>query len=131
MKLLKQSYVNEFREIFVEWYEREKETAYYWTGKDGKHCKELSNKILFLIKSGEQKKGNEILPDNQYHDRIIQGFQFILSVCRNDNVVDEHLSISVINSRFNQVIAKRNNNGKSTKQQKRESDLRGFSLSNV
>lgn len=125
----KPTYCKEFRDIFERWYENTVGVPYYWTGKDAAHAKQIAAKILFLIKKKEEKDGKQNRNDErEYKSDIVSGFEYFLSIIRDPWIMD-NLSMAIINSKFNEIIAKRD--GKSTKQRKRESDLTGFSLHNI
>lgn len=83
------------KEIFIEKYYALTEMPMYFTGKDGFHLKQLIRKIQF---SFEQKK--KVTPTDE---QTVETFKFIL-----DNLPKWHvekLSLSNINSKYNEIIA--------------------------
>lgn len=94
----------EFKKIFEDFYFKATNENYYWTGKDAAKVKPLSNKILFKIKEKSSAK------KENYDEDIVKGFKHLLSIIR-DNWILSNLSMSIIDSKFNEIIA--NKNGKS------------------
>jgi hypothetical protein len=90
------------KEIFQAYYHDVNGLPYYWTGKDGNHLKQLIRKIEFLMESEKM-----IIND----DSITEQFRFIVQNIT-DQWTKENLSISLVNSRFNEIVnkIKRQNN---------------------
>jgi len=81
---------------FINQYYSMKEIEYYWTDKDSNSLKEVISKIEFTIKSKDF-----ILNDKN----IRASFQKIISSI-NDNWIKENLSLTIINSKYNEIISK-------------------------
>lgn len=77
------------KKIFLEFYYKRKGFEYYWEGKDAGLLTKLINKLKFHCK--EEEKLPEI-------------FQFILEK-NNNKWINENLSIAILNSKFNDIIA--------------------------
>lgn len=92
----KQSLHSILKEDFIKWYKWKKKVDYYWTAKDGNNLKLLIKKLEFSIKS-------ENMPENDEH--IQAAFQNLLNM-NNDEWIKDNLSISIINSKYNELIAK-------------------------
>ena len=81
------------KEIFEEFYnkDREENYEYYWEGKDGKALSYLIPKLKKLCKGKEDK-----VPDT---------FRAMLEK-NNDKWINDNLSVSIINSKFNEIVRK-------------------------
>jgi len=77
------------KKIFIEFYYQKKELEYYWTGKDAGQLTELIKKLKYYCKETEK------LPEI---------FQFMLEK-NNIKWVNENLSIAILNSKFNDIVA--------------------------
>lgn len=95
------SVANEFRKIFEDFYFQKTNEKYYWTGKDAGKCKPLSNKLLFKIKEKNPAK------KENYDMDIVDGFKYLLSIITDDWILS-NLSFPIIDSKFNEIIAKKN-----------------------
>ncbi len=89
-----------FQPIFKKFYLEKSKEEYYWTGKDAAKCKPLFNKLSFKIK---EKTGAK----NVENSEVVTGFEYLLSII-NDNWILSNLSMSVIDSKFNEIIANKN-----------------------
>lgn len=96
------SATKEFKILFEAYYLNLKKEAYYWTAKDAGKCKPLSNKLLFKIKEKSSAK------KENWDEDIKQGFEYLLSIITDDWILN-NLSMAIIDSKFNEIIA---NNGK-------------------
>lgn len=92
----KQSLHIVLKSVFIERHKELSGLDYYWTGKDGKHLKELIGKIRFLMESQ-----NQVISGTA----ISEQFQVILENIQ-DTWVLENFSVSVVNSKFNEIIMK-------------------------
>lgn len=111
------SAAKEFKVIFEAYYLELKKEKYYWTAKDAGKCKSLSAKLLFKIKEKSSAK------KESWDEDIKEGFKYLLSIVKDPWILD-NLSMSIIDSKFNEIIA---NNGKAkpTTNSKQE-ELRDF-----
>jgi hypothetical protein len=77
---------------FLEFYEKKKNLPYSWSGIDGKHLNEIIKKIKFVGKTEDSQQISDtwiiILEKNQ------------------DKWINDNLSVSLINSKFNEIVAK-------------------------
>jgi hypothetical protein len=97
---------NLIKKDFLDWYKYLKKVDYYFTGKDGAAIKQIINKIQF------QNSGAEIRDD----------FRFLLKNI-NDQWINENLSLSLINSKFNEILSKIKN-GNTKKQSESKADTK-------
>jgi len=82
---------NPMKEIFLKWYFKKKRVEYYWTGKDGKAMNELIKKI------------HHVVPESN-DDGMLNGWEMFLKKIE-DKWILEHLNLSTINSKFNELFA--------------------------
>lgn len=97
---------NEIKSDFLAWYKYIKKVDYYFTGKDGSAIKQIIKKIEF------QNSGASPRDD----------FRFLLKNI-NDQWINENLSLSLINSKFNEILSKIKN-GTTTKQRESKEDTK-------
>jgi hypothetical protein len=114
----------EFKPIFEEFYFEKTKEKYYWTGKDAAKCKPLFNKLLFKIK---EKKGGGASVENS---EVVSGFKFLLSII-SDNWILSNLSMAVIDSKFNEIIANKNGATKTQNGNNAERQQRTESVTNL
>ncbi len=95
------SAAKEFKPIFEKFYFEKTKENYYWTGKDAAKCKPLFNKLSFKIKEKISAK-KEI-----ENSEVITGFEYLLSIIKDEWILS-NLSISIIDSKFNEIIAQKN-----------------------
>jgi len=84
------SFHAKMREEFESFYFKQKEIEYYWQAKDGMALKQIITKL---------KKHSED------EDKILEAWQVILQH-NNDKWINDNLSVSIINSKYNEIIAK-------------------------
>lgn len=82
----------DIKNCFLEWYQVEKNSAYYFTGKDGKAINELIKQIQF---AGAQK--NEGKPPGWE----LNGFKWMLKNL--PDWVNKNASLTIISSKFNEI----------------------------
>lgn len=91
---------NEFhvalKNIFSECYIQHTGSAFYWTAKEATALNALTKKIIFSIKSS----GGEIS-----QEKICATLTYILKNHK-DKWINDNLSVSTINSKYNEIIAK-------------------------
>lgn len=97
---------NDIKKDFLDWYKYIKKVDYYFTGKDGFAIRQIMKKIEF------QESGARIQDD----------FRFLLKNI-NDQWINENLSLSLINSKFNEILSKIKN-GTTTKQRESKEDTK-------
>jgi len=93
----------ELKAVFIDLYDREKPAPYYWTAKDAGSLAQLSNKIRATLAA----KNDPAAVDQTGDDKIIDSFKAILGTLAKDpnSWLFKNLSISLINSQFNQIIS--------------------------
>jgi len=97
---------SEIKKVFLEFYSNKKNEDYYWTAKDAAKVKPLLKKLEFKIKKKHGDSSN--LLDKDYVD----AFKYFLSKISDQWILD-NLSMSIIDSKFNEIIT---SNGKQTSQ---------------
>lgn len=102
----------ECKDFFLKFYEEKKGTGYYFQAIDGKKLKSLTKKIEFKIKEkgcAEKEKDLE----------VIRGFKIFIEHAYKDtdNWTRDNFSLSVIDSKFNDIFSKIKN-GQSTSDNK-------------
>ena len=88
---------NSIKNEFMEFYKKKTSLDYYFEAKDGSAIKSIQKKLLFAI-----SKKNGIQDD--YDSDIILGFKHILLKIE-DKWILEHLSLTIINSKLNEIIS--------------------------
>lgn len=88
------------KDRFLNYYEFEKKTPYYFEAKDGEKINKIISKLKTLVKV---KTPN--ITKEQEPDAINRSFNYIVRNM-NDKFVIENLSLSMIDSKFNEIIAK-------------------------
>jgi len=83
----------EMKNTFLTYYKKKKELDYYFTGKDAGSLKQLTNKLKATLKS-VGKEAN-----------LTDTFAGFLNAI-NDEWIIENLSIPLINSKYNEILAK-------------------------
>ncbi len=79
------------RNQFLEFYENSRHIPYLWSGVDGKSLNEIIKKIKFIGKIEDEDQINNI---------------WIAILEKNpDKWINEHLSIAIINSKFNEIVS--------------------------
>ena len=95
---------NAIKEKFLSWYiemeENQTNSAYYFEAKDGKAIKNLIKKIEFKITDTGTHQVND--------KNIILGFTHVLKNI-NDSWLRENISLTMLNSKFNEIFTKKNN----------------------
>jgi len=94
----------EFKQIFLDFYKLKTGEDYYWTAKDAGKVKSLVSKLKFKIK--EKSSAEKEATDTE----ATKGFTHLLNMIA-DNWILSNLSMSIIDSKFNEIIS---NNGKQT-----------------
>ena len=77
------------REMFQEYYLNLKGIDYYWQAKDGAALRRLITKL-------KKSTGGE--------DKIEEAWDIVLQ-CNNDKWILDHLSVSILDSKYNEIIA--------------------------
>jgi len=77
------------KEIFLDYYSANKQMEYYWTAKDGMNLKQLITKLKHYTDEA----------------KIPMTFQAMLKKNK-DKWINDNLSISIINSKFNEIVSK-------------------------
>lgn len=85
---------NKLKTDFLQWYESQKEIAYYFTAKDAGSLKQLIKKIEFVGKSKHEGEGKEW---------VVDAFKWILEHL--DEWTQKNVSLALINSRFNEILS--------------------------
>jgi len=83
----------EMKNTFLTYYKKKKDLDYYFTGKDAGCLKQLTNKLKSTLKS-VGKEAN-----------LTDTFTGFLNAI-NDEWIIENLSIPIINSKYNEILAK-------------------------
>jgi hypothetical protein len=99
----KMSLHTEVKNIFESKYFEIKDERYYWTAKDAANCKQLINKVKFIIKSREKPLTDE---------NVINSVAHLIELT--NGWVRDNLSMSILNSKFNEIIANGKGNNKKT-----------------
>jgi len=89
------SLFNDIKATFLDFYERTKGEQYYWTAKDAGQVKQIASKIRFKIKERGMEETTEL---------ILRSFEAILQRSTSDKWITDHLSLPIINSKFNEII---------------------------
>lgn len=88
---------------FMAFYEKNKGTSYYWKAIDGKKTNSVISQISFKIKEKVADKEKAVVSD----DSVMRGFRRLLELMKAD--VSPwymlHLSMSNIDSKFNEIVA--------------------------
>lgn len=108
---------NQIKDLFEKFYFDKTGELYYWTGVDAAKVSPLKNKLTAKIK--EKNSAKKEVTDQD----VIDGFEFLLSIIKDEWILS-HLSMAIIDSKFNEITANKNNNGKSTR--KNVDPLAGF-----
>jgi len=85
----KESLHSVLQKIFLEYYLVNKQIEYYWQAKDGMNLKQLITKL-------KKYTDEEKIPD---------AFRIILEQNK-DKWINDNLSVSIINSKFNEIVSK-------------------------
>ncbi len=104
------SMVSEFRVIFEKFYLEKTNEKYYWTAKDAARCLSLKNKLVFKIKEKKSRStpNTTVTIDSvDSTDEIKTAFEYLLSIIK-DQWILTNLSISIIDQKFNEIIANKN-----------------------
>lgn len=106
---------NSIKKQFMDFYKLHKKEDYYWSSKDSGKVKHIIKKLAFKI----SEKG-AVSPNP---DLIIKSFHRLLCLCEAniDKWVFNNLSMAIIDSRFNEIIAQ----SKLKKQEKVNNELIG------
>ena len=91
-----QSLHTTMKELFLQFYSETKKTNYYWAAKDGAALKQLIGKISFSIKGSGGEPSDEAVKDAM----------MALLHKNNDPWVTENLSMTNLNSKYNEIVAK-------------------------
>jgi len=98
------------KERFLDYYQLVKETPYYFEAKDGDKVNRIITKLKTLVKAKNPKITKEQEPD-----AINKSFNYIIRNM-NDTFVIENLTLSMIDSKFNEIVAKIKNPKPDTKE---------------
>lgn len=102
------------RELFERFYEQFYGEAYYWTAKDSSAI----NTLLEKIKHARIRKGMGVA-----QSELVQAFQLFLESIT-DKWILENFSISVINSKYNEIVAQaKAKNGKQKTDKRRATEV--------
>lgn len=105
-KQLNKELFNEAKKKFFDFYKNKTGEDYYFTAKDAGNLKQLIKKIEFKLKEKNvpQKK-----------EKVVESLEIILNRIQDKWILD-NLSISIVNSKFNEIItqAKNGNTKEST-----------------
>ena len=97
---------NLLKQIFTERFYKLFEVEYYFEAKDGAKIKAIEKKIKNAYKS------NDILDPTK--DEMKVGFEHVLKLAERDKWLKENYSLSNIDSKFNEIISKKNGKASST-----------------
>lgn len=100
---------NLLKEFFLGWYKEAYQDSYYWIAKDSVSIKRIIKKIEFKVK---EKNGLE--PTN---DQILKAFEIIITNISDDWIL-ANLSVSLIDSKLNQLVNQLRNTSKSKQNEK-------------
>jgi hypothetical protein len=103
--------VTKARAIFEEYYREVIKSNYYWEAKDAMNMKRLLDKIKFTLESYNTEATEE---------NILVSLKTFLSHIRNEWIIG-NLSVSKINSQYNELIANIKNGRKNLRNMERES----------
>lgn len=93
---------NDIKEAYLSYYHNTKGEEYYWTAKDAGSVKHIVNKIRFKIRERGMEETDEL---------IVRSFQAVLARIKDRWILD-NLSLPIINSKFNEIIAQNGQNNK-------------------
>lgn len=105
------SVYNDFKKIFLDFYFKKIGQEYYFQAKDGAKIKSLIKKIEFKIK----EKGK--IP--QKEKEITDAFSYFLNLIKDQWIIN-NLSLSTIDSKFNEIISNRNGKKQSNYESKQQ-----------
>jgi len=91
---------HKMRLVFEEYYKEQKSDSYYYQAVDGKQLTNIKSKIIFVIK---ERNGKDAKPTD---DEILEAWKYLLDQLEYKHTwVFDNLSISNINTKFNEIIA--------------------------
>ena len=93
-KVIKNPFHSKMKTVFMDFYKSKSETEYYWTGTDGNHINQLTKKLISKI----EESGKIVSCEN-----LTEIFKVLLNKLPEWYLTDG-LSVSVINSKFNEII---------------------------
>ena len=88
-------YFTLLRNTFMQEYQEQKQTPYYFSGKDAGALKELEKKMLHTFKSFNEPPTPE---------KMVKYMRLLVSQKQNEFVAD-NLTLSIINMKYNEIIA--------------------------
>lgn len=111
------------KEVFEQYYQYVCHIPYYWSAKDAGNMKQILNKLKF------QREQKNLSTDD---DAIIYALKYLLQSIK-DNWVKDNLSVSIINSKFNELINQAKNgtskhNDSQDERRKSVANLKNLSL---
>lgn len=93
----------EIKESFESFYNHKTQGQYYWTAKDAGKVNPIISKLRFKIK---EKSGIEKESDISDAD-LIKSFEVLLTIIKDEWILS-NLSMAIIDSKFNEIMANRN-----------------------
>jgi hypothetical protein len=98
-----QSLHTKLKVVFIEYYQRTKQSDYYWSGgKDGKNLNEIISKLKFHLKPFYASNGS----DGEIPEEAVEvSFKAILE-CLNDKFIMDNLTIPMLNAKFQESFTK-------------------------
>ena len=84
------------RIVFVDWYMKEKNMMYIWSAKDAFHMKQIVKKLSVLIDYSGHVDAQDTISGSL--------LQILENGVRHNQWVYEHLSVAIVNSKFNELV---------------------------
>ena len=94
------SFHSEFKKVFLDFYLDKTKSEYYWQAIDGAKVKSLTTKLLFKI-----KEKNPAIKKESEEGEILKAFKYLLANIT-DTWILSNLSMSIVDSKFNEIINK-------------------------